>query len=311
MVVTIAAFPAEARAQQAVPPSFDYRPGPIVIPDLSPGQRFDDHGAAVIVPPAGITVAGHGHGANGEQEQIRIETRDDGTVQVYDLGSETALGGAASEDDGGAPPPDPSTSPGQCIDPAYTPYSFRWTSTFYWWFSAYSSPPELDVATVEQKLRDSVINIISAVNTCGFGDNVTAPASYQGRTTVGANIYPDGTCHPASLRNHVNSVGFGDLPARWVAYTCWWSSNGSALESDVRMNDYDHDFIANLSGGCQTRWSIEGVMTHERGHTFGLDHASPESEHAFLTMSPIFNGKCQNSEASLGKGDIRGLETKY
>jgi predicted Zn-dependent protease len=47
-------------------------------------------------------------------------------------------------------------------------------------------------------------------------------------------------------------------------------------------------------------------MTHERGHTFGLGHADSTT----LTMSPNSN-YCDNSGATLGLGDVRGLRQKY
>jgi hypothetical protein len=49
---------------------------------------------------------------------------------------------------------------------------------------------------------------------------------------------------------------------------------------------------------CEGRYDVEGVMTHERGHTFGLDHVS-EDEHGRLTMSTAMNGPCQDSERTL------------
>ena len=58
-----------------------------------------------------------------------------------------------------------------------------------------------------------------------------------------------------------------------------------------------------------SRYDVEGVMTHERGHTFGLGHV-PEASHAKLTMSERIRS-CQSSERTLGLGDVRGLEKKY
>lgn len=36
-----------------------------------------------------------------------------------------------------------------------------------------------------------------------------------------------------------------------------------------------------------------------------------EGSHGNLTMSSKVNSPCQNSESTLGKGDVRGLEQKY
>ena len=51
-------------------------------------------------------------------------------------------------------------------------------------------------------------------------------------------------------------------------------------------------------------------MTHERGHTFGLNHVA-ETGHGNLTMSPLINGPCQINERTLGRGDVLGLDRKY
>ena len=56
--------------------------------------------------------------------------------------------------------------------------------------------------------------------------------------------------------------------------------------------------------------SLEATMTHEAGHVFGLGHIG-ERRHGRLTMSPFLNGPCENSEATLGLGDVRGLEALY
>jgi hypothetical protein len=57
-------------------------------------------------------------------------------------------------------------------------------------------------------------------------------------------------------------------------------------------------------------WDLEGVMTHERGRTFGMGHVS-ETGRGKLTMSTNVNGPRQMAERSLGRGDVRGLGAKY
>jgi hypothetical protein len=55
---------------------------------------------------------------------------------------------------------------------------------------------------------------------------------------------------------------------------------------------------------------VQGVTTHERGHTFGPGHVSEQS-YPNQTMSERINGTCQGSERSLGRGDAVGLNRKY
>ena len=50
-----------------------------------------------------------------------------------------------------------------------------------------------------------------------------------------------------------------------------------------------------------------GVMTHERGHTYGIDHETASSA---LTMYPIIKA-CDFSRRTLGKGDLNGLLNIY
>ena len=55
---------------------------------------------------------------------------------------------------------------------------------------------------------------------------------------------------------------------------------------------------------------LESVVTHELGHAYGLDHVS-ELSHGRLTMSRYIDGTCENQEAKLGLGDMKGLEALY
>ncbi|WNG57848.1 hypothetical protein F0U59_26140 [Archangium gephyra] len=65
--------------------------------------------------------------------------------------------------------------------------------------------------------------------------------------------------------------------------------------------------ITNGRNDCSNRFGLEAVMTHERGHTFGLGHVAAGSP---LTMRPGI-APCDGSAATLGLGDVRGLRQRY
>jgi hypothetical protein len=67
-------------------------------------------------------------------------------------------------------------------------------------------------------------------------------------------------------------------------------------------------FTGGVPAGCSNQFSLEGVATHERGHTYGLGHVNSQA----LTMRPRV-GPCGSSRnlVTLGLGDMLGLEQKY
>jgi hypothetical protein len=183
--------------------------------------------------------------------------------------------------------------------------SVKWNQQYNFYIKSSTFPSNVDGDATISDLRAAATNIVRGDNDCNIAADVPATAAYQGTTSTSPNITTSGGC---GTKDGKNVVDFGTLPSGYLAMTCWWSSNGYIVEADLRLNKASYGWVTNTTG-CSNKWMIEAVATHEFGHAFGLNHVS-ESSHGKLTMSTTINA-CQNTESSLGLGDVRGLESKY
>ncbi|HUG48887.1 MAG TPA: hypothetical protein VMP67_10810 [Candidatus Limnocylindria bacterium] len=186
-----------------------------------------------------------------------------------------------------------------CDDRAHNLAGGRWNKTLRWSFRASSTPAGLARSEALRVIKRGYGNIVNARNVCGRPDQVSATATYLGRTTARPNC---------SMRDGRNVVGFRSLASNVLARTCWWVSNGSIIEADIQINN-GFSWATTLAG-CRFQPMLEAVMTHEAGHAFGMGHVG-EKRHGRLTMSTRLDGNCNNQEASLGLGDLIGLEKLY
>ena len=77
----------------------------------------------------------------------------------------------------------------------------------------------------------------------------------------------------------------------------------------MRLDTQHH--VGTLGGqAAANELMMEALVTHEVGHAFGLAHVG-EGNHGRLTMSVYIDGLCENQEATLGLGDMKGLEALY
>jgi hypothetical protein len=204
---------------------------------------------------------------------------------------------------------DPATqtagSPPACDDPKKKVTSSWWHTTFQWSFKSSSKPSSMTSTTAERELKQAMKNITQSRNDCGLPDEVSASASYLGRTTRGTRIGSNSSC---SVTDNYNVVAFGDLSSSTVGFTCWWYQGTRTVEADVQLNKTDFDWVA-AGDTCFDAFVIQATATHEFGHVFGLGHVS-QAGHANLTMSTAIY-PCDNSDSTLGLGDILGLRTHY
>lgn len=304
-------LPATAGAQQPVGSS------PVERPDLHPGDVVRVGAVGAHVPARGRFVAGEALNTDGAQEVI-VSTdsagrvfvdADDGDPALYDPDPKLAAG-----------------SPGPCSDGAYARATldfgtlgkkpYKWTSEYDWYFHSSTTPTNITAANALDDIIAGTVNMKDDHNDCGLADGSHATSAYQGSTGLATQINTDGTC---AANDGNNVAGFGVLnPTNTLAITCTWGKLGLnplgdavAIESDVRFDKDNHSwFTGAVPSTCSNRWSLAGVATHERGHTFGLGHVA-ENGHGNLTMSPLINGACQKSEATLGLGDVRGMNAIY
>lgn len=117
--------------------------------------------------------------------------------------------------------------------------------------------------------RAGLTNITHEDNVCGRADTVGMTSNYLGENSIGVNINSQGDC---TTRDQHNQVGFGVVPGA-IAVTCNWIFPGmppQRIESDVRYSTSVTWTTGNCAGMFANAYYIEGLTTHERGHTFNV-----------------------------------------
>jgi hypothetical protein len=195
----------------------------------------------------------------------------------------------------------------RCGDGAGAWLGMRWHGPYRWTMRPAGIPAYLGAfGPVRDAVRNAALAVDRGHNSCGLVGDLALSQRYSGETTRDAGINADGTC---GERDERNVVAFGRLDGGLLALTCLWWSRGRTVESDVRISDAQGMFTLDPAAGCSGSWDLQGTLTHEFGHVFGLGHVA-YAEHGELTMSDGLPA-CSAGFRSLGLGDYETLRNQY
>jgi hypothetical protein len=179
-----------------------------------------------------------------------------------------------------------------------------------WHFHAASTPPSLTKRQALRGIKMGMGIITNSTNDCGMPDRVSARHRYLGTTTKRASL-----CVGRGA-DGVNSVSFGPAPYGMLGLACsaWTvTSTGkrNVVESDIRLTSGVSWTMRPDAPNCQTNADMDlvGVVAHEAGHVFGLDHAEGVKG-LNQTMSPS-SSACNGAARTLGRGDVVALRKLY
>lgn len=254
-----------------------------------------------------------------------------GTEEIYKEGAATfeitvTYDGEVSYASEGDADPDFEPTPREgsnpeCGQSAYNTNDLKEYGRYRFYIGDGSFPAALSRSDFGEKVSNSVENIIRADNDCAMADNVSAEGAYEGFTTTESDMRTSGgvtSCGDGSLDNRdgTSTWDAGNIDKNGsppVAKACWWGiptpgAKNDLVEADVRFNISNYDFTV-TPNSCRDKYDVVSVGTHEAGHVYGMGHVS-ESDYPWMTMST--NSEiCDSSARTLGRGDIRGLESMY
>ncbi|NHB84174.1 matrixin family metalloprotease [Tessaracoccus sp. HDW20] len=99
----------------------------------------------------------------------------------------------------------------------------------------------------------------------------------------------------------------GALPSGTLAATCKYENSSEISYATVRFNTAYTWYSGSTTGCSGTKYDAQGVMAHEAGHVYGLNHVANST---LQVMKPN-SGTCEVSQRLLGPADLAGMKSIY
>jgi len=260
------------------------------------GRVVTDGRISVVVPPAGISVAGEGVGRRGESRSLRVTNTGAGVLAVSGAAAHAASKARVAR------------GTGACRDRTFHLEGHKWRSSLRYRVNLHHMPSRYSGTKVIRQIRVANGNMRTGRNTCGKPRLNTPASHYRGRTAARPNITAGSAAVGCGKANTKNVVGFGNLPGGLLGWTCyWWFGSGRMGAADI-MIDTSKVLTTRLPASCSNLWDFEGIVTHEWGHAYGMAHTG--HGHPDLTMQ--HNAQpCSTYARTLGIGDWLGMKKMY
>ena len=174
-----------------------------------------------------------------------------------------------------------------------------------------TTPAGSTAAAFGDAMWRAATNITAGQSPCDSSDGVDVGFNYAGGTSTEADIDSAGNCLSAGAAGDdtVNTVDMGPMPTSYKGLMCYSSNSvNNVVEADIRLNSSVPWTYTPGDSACLSyyRYDVEGVLTHEFGHVFGLTHVGEQ----YATMY-TYARSCDNWQRSLGRGDLNGLRALY
>ena len=202
----------------------------------------------------------------------------------------------------GEPYPD---APAPCAEDSYYLMDVAGRKPLNWRYNGTNAPTAI-ASSALSLIKQGIGIVTGSKNDCGLADVVDAQQSHLGNTTRTA------TMCSKSAADGVNVVDFGSLDYGVLGIACssWQSTTSGEWiinETDIRLSRPGPWTLKPDAPSCPGAFDLVGVVAHEAGHAFGLDHPYGQGNQ---TMS-AYNMQCTSAFRTLGRGDVLGLRALY